>query len=84
VRGTQPLHVTPESFVFTTPTGFAEFTASGERISATNWQALLARAPLACGDVGSANEVLDAAFAFAEETGERIVEHELNRLGASV
>jgi predicted ATPase len=58
----------------------AEFTASGERSSTTNWQALLARAHLACGDVASANEVLDAAFAFAGETGERIAEHELHRL----
>lgn len=42
----------------------AEFTASGERSSTTNWQALLARAHLASGDVASAHEVLDAAFAF--------------------
>lgn len=41
----------------------AEFTASGERSSTTNWRALLARAHLACGDVASAHEVLDAPFA---------------------
>jgi DNA-binding winged helix-turn-helix (wHTH) protein len=60
--------------------GLLESTASGERTSTTNWQAILARAHLACGDATSANEVLDAAFAFAGETGERIVEHELHRL----
>jgi tetratricopeptide (TPR) repeat protein len=60
--------------------GFAEFVACGERTSTTSWQATLARAHLACGDVASASEVLDAAFAFAAETGERIVEHELHRL----
>jgi tetratricopeptide (TPR) repeat protein len=59
---------------------FLEFTASGERASTTNWQAVLARAHLACGDVARANQVLDAAFAFAQETGERIAEHELHRL----
>src|SRR6185295_3005262 len=53
--------------------GFAEFAASGERTSTTSWQSVLARAHLACGDVASANEVLDAAFAFSAETGERIV-----------
>jgi predicted ATPase len=60
--------------------GFAEFRASAERIGTTGWQAILAGAHLACGDAASANEVLDAAFAFAGETGERIAEHELHRL----
>lgn len=54
--------------------------ASGQRTSTTTWQAILAGAHLACGDVASANEVLDAAFAFAAKTDERIVEHELHRL----
>jgi len=60
--------------------GYAEFLASGERTSTTAWQAILTEAHLACGDVARANEVLDAAFAFVEETGERILEHELHRL----
>jgi predicted ATPase len=60
--------------------GFAELTASGERIGTTTWQAILAGAHLACRDVASANETLDAAFAFAGETGERIAEPELHRL----
>jgi DNA-binding winged helix-turn-helix (wHTH) protein len=60
--------------------GFADFLASGERTSTTNWQALLVRCHLACGDVASANEILDAAFAFVAETGERLLEHELHRL----
>jgi hypothetical protein len=60
--------------------GFAEFLGSGERTSTTAWQAMLTEAHLACGDVASANEMLDAADAFVEETGERILEHELHRL----
>ena len=64
--------------------GFAELTASDERIGTTTWETILASAHLACGDVASANAVLDAAFAFAGETGERVVEHELHRLRASV
>jgi predicted ATPase/DNA-binding winged helix-turn-helix (wHTH) protein len=59
---------------------FAEFIASGERTSTTNWHAVLAGAHLACGDAGSADETLDAAFAFAAETGERFAEPELHRL----
>jgi DNA-binding winged helix-turn-helix (wHTH) protein/tetratricopeptide (TPR) repeat protein/type II secretory pathway predicted ATPase ExeA len=59
---------------------FAEFGTSGERTSTTNWHAILAGAHVACGDVASANEVLDAAFAFVAETGERFAEQELHRL----
>lgn len=59
--------------------GCAEFIASGERTS-TAWQAILTEAHLACGDVASANDVLDASFAFVEEAGERLLEHELHRL----
>lgn len=63
--------------------GLAELYATGERTSTTNWQALLVRAHLACGEVARATEVLDGAFAFLAETGERIVEHELHRLRAA-
>ena len=41
---------------------------------------ILVEAHLACGDVASAHEVLDAAFAFVAQTGERLLEHELRRL----
>ena len=60
--------------------GFAELTASDERIGTTTWEAIIAGAHLSCGDAASANAALDAAFAFAGETGERVVEHELHRL----
>jgi len=60
--------------------GFAEFVASGERISTTSWQTLLVGAYLARGDVASASALLDEAFAFVESTGERLLEHELHRL----
>lgn len=59
---------------------YADFLASGERTSTTAWQTILVEAHLACGDVASAHAVLDAAFAFVDETGERILEHELHRL----
>lgn len=61
-------------------TGYAALVASGERTSTTTSQVILVEVHLACGDVASANEVLDAAFAFVAETGERILEHELHRL----
>ena len=60
--------------------GFLGLAAGHERTSTTIWQAILAEVDLACGDVASANAVLDDAFAFVAETGERIVEHELHRL----
>lgn len=60
--------------------GYAAFLASGERTSTTAWQVILVEAHLACGDVASAHEVLDAAFAFVAQTGERLLEHELHRL----
>jgi hypothetical protein len=41
---------------------------------------LLVEAHLAGGDAAGASDALDAAFAFAAETGERIFEHELYRL----
>ena len=59
---------------------FQEYGASGQRISTTSFSALLASANLAGGDVAGANQVLDAAFSFAAETGERINEPELYRL----
>lgn len=60
--------------------GYAALVASGERTSTTTSQAIVVETHLACGDVASANQVLDAAFAFVAETGERILEHELHRL----
>jgi len=60
--------------------GFRDFTASGERTSTTHWLSLLAGAHLACGDVASADDVLETAFRFVEETGERLYEPELHRL----
>jgi len=60
--------------------GYAALVASGERTSTTTSQVIVVETHLACGDVESANLVLDAAFAFVAETGERILEHELHRL----
>src|SRR5262249_12719306 len=57
-----------------------DLAASGERAAKTAWQSVLAEAPLACGDVVRANEVLGLAFAFVAETGERSYEPELHRL----
>lgn len=60
--------------------GYAALIDSGERTSTTTSQAILIETHLACGDVTSAHALLDAAFAFVAETGERILEHELHRL----
>jgi DNA-binding winged helix-turn-helix (wHTH) protein/tetratricopeptide (TPR) repeat protein len=59
---------------------FDQYTKSGQRISTTSYALLVAEAHLANGDVTAANQVLDDALAFAEETGERLYEHELYRL----
>lgn len=59
---------------------FDGYAATGQRISTTSFSALLASAHLAAGDTASANATIDAALAFAAETGERIYESELHRL----
>jgi DNA-binding winged helix-turn-helix (wHTH) protein len=59
---------------------FHDYAATGQRISTTSFSALLAAAHLAGGDIATANDVVDAALAFAAETGERINEPELHRL----
>jgi len=59
---------------------FNEYAATGQRISTTFFSMLLAEAHLASGEVADANEVIDAALAFAAETGQRVYEHELYRL----
>jgi DNA-binding winged helix-turn-helix (wHTH) protein/tetratricopeptide (TPR) repeat protein len=59
---------------------FGQYSASGQRISTTSFSCLLARAHLAAKDPAGAMRVIDAALAFATETGERLYEHELQRL----
>jgi predicted ATPase len=59
---------------------FHEYGASGQRYGTTFFSLILARAHLAAGDAGAADEVLDAALTFAAETAERIYEPELHRL----
>jgi DNA-binding winged helix-turn-helix (wHTH) protein/tetratricopeptide (TPR) repeat protein len=59
---------------------FEEYATTGQRISTTAFSLLLAGAHLALGDGASADAVVDAALAFAAETGERVYEHELYRL----
>jgi hypothetical protein len=49
-------------------------------MSATFFSMLLAEAHLAGGDVASADEVVDAALAFAAATDQRVYEHDLYRL----
>ncbi len=60
--------------------GLAEYATTGQRISTTSYCLPLIEAHLARGDWAAANQVLDTAFAFVAETGERIYEHELYRL----
>jgi DNA-binding winged helix-turn-helix (wHTH) protein len=59
---------------------FNEYAATGQRISTTAFSSLLAEAHLASGDAAAATAVVDAALAFAAETGERLYEQELYRL----
>jgi hypothetical protein len=58
----------------------AEYAATGQRITTASLTLPLVEAYLAVGDTAATNEVLDTAFAFVAETGERIYEHELYRL----
>jgi tetratricopeptide (TPR) repeat protein len=60
--------------------GFEEYATTGQRIGTTGFSLLLARAQLVGGEVEQAVAVVDAALAFAAETGERLYEHELYRL----
>jgi DNA-binding winged helix-turn-helix (wHTH) protein len=59
---------------------FNDYATTGQRIGTTTFSSLLAEAYLVSGDVAGANEVVEAAFAFAVETGERLCEPELYRL----
>jgi len=59
---------------------FREYGATGQRIGASTFSALLAEAHLASGDANGANRVLHDALALAAVTGERVTEPELYRL----
>jgi DNA-binding winged helix-turn-helix (wHTH) protein/tetratricopeptide (TPR) repeat protein len=59
---------------------FREYGATGQRVGASTFSALLAEAHLASGDANGANQVLHDALALAAVTGERVTEPELYRL----
>ena len=60
--------------------GLAEWEATGTRVWRSLHLGLLADAWLEAGDVERAQETLEEAFKFVEETGERMMEAELHRL----
>ena len=57
-----------------------EYAATGQRISASTFSALLAEAHLAHGDAEGAAQVVQDALALADVTGERVTDPELYRL----
>jgi predicted ATPase/DNA-binding winged helix-turn-helix (wHTH) protein len=60
--------------------GFRDYAATGQRIGASCYSALLAEAHLAHGDAPAAERVLHDALALSGVTGERITDPELHRL----